>query len=141
MSTILVLSDRDGSRIAFQKYPVLFGRDVAADVMLTNVLASRRHCEITQTEEGLVVRDLGSVNGTMVNGKIIEEQILNAGDQLTIGARAFDVCSIGDSDHAAARRGVFSGVAEMLKRFGREQPADAPEMVTVASEDGSERFI
>lgn len=119
---------------------MLFGRDVAADVMLTNVLASRRHCEISQTTEGLVVRDLGSVNGTMVNGMTVEEQLLNAGDQLTIGVRVFDVCSIGDDVPAASHRGVFGGVAQMLKRFGREQPSDTPEMATVAA-DTSERLI
>ncbi len=121
MSTILVLSDHHGFKTTLDAFPVVFGRDETSDVLLTSVLVSRQHCEIVQTDEGLVLRDLGSVNGTMINGVPIKEHVLKAGDQLKIGTDVFDVDAVGNtSSFRSGRKGVFGGVAQMLKLLGRE---------------------
>jgi pSer/pThr/pTyr-binding forkhead associated (FHA) protein len=53
---------------------------------------SRRHCEISNREGQLYVKDLGSKNGTFVNGKRIEEeQVLKNGDHLQFGPLSFEV--------------------------------------------------
>jgi pSer/pThr/pTyr-binding forkhead associated (FHA) protein len=50
----------------------------------TNV--SRRHAEVRRIGEKFVVSDLGSTNGTRVNGVPVREQFLSSGDQITIGS-------------------------------------------------------
>lgn len=122
MSTIVVLSDHHGFKTTLDAFPVVFGRDETADVSLTSVLVSRRHCEIVQTETGLVLRDLGSVNGTIVNGVPVDEHVLQSGDQLKIGTDVFDVNTAGEvGSFRRGRKGVFGSVARMLKSLGRER--------------------
>jgi pSer/pThr/pTyr-binding forkhead associated (FHA) protein len=52
---------------------------------------SRRHCEIETAGGRVLVRDLGSSNGTFLNGKRITEAQLNPGDRLTVGPVTFVV--------------------------------------------------
>jgi hypothetical protein len=63
------------------------GRDKAAGLRLTDKLVSRRHARIRAGAAGVVIEDLGSSNGTYVNGKeIVEPTPLAAGDRLLIGS-------------------------------------------------------
>jgi pSer/pThr/pTyr-binding forkhead associated (FHA) protein len=55
------------------------------------MIVSRRHCEFNQDQGQLTIRDLGSRNGTYVNGLKIDKIQLNAGDKLNIGPLAFAV--------------------------------------------------
>ena len=61
------------------------GRDAASDVVLADTGVSRRHAQLVTTEDGTLVRDLGSTNGTYVNGVRVREQLLRDGDRLTVG--------------------------------------------------------
>jgi len=65
------------------------GRGDDADVMLDDVTVSRRHAEITRTEQGWLLRDLGSLNGTYVNRARIETSVLAGGDEVQIGKYRF----------------------------------------------------
>jgi len=47
--------------------------------------ASRQHARIRRTEDGFVLADLGSTNGTLVNDVPIQEHVLDNGDRITIG--------------------------------------------------------
>ena len=73
------------------KLPATLGRNADADVRLDDYWTSRVHCEISQATEGLLVRDLGSTNGTLVNGKQVKEADLLPGDLLTVGLTSFRV--------------------------------------------------
>jgi pSer/pThr/pTyr-binding forkhead associated (FHA) protein len=46
---------------------------------------SRRHAEISRTADGIVLRDLGSTNGTFVDGQRITHQVLGPGNVVTVG--------------------------------------------------------
>jgi pSer/pThr/pTyr-binding forkhead associated (FHA) protein len=60
------------------------------DVVITGDDAlSKRHCELYTKQEKVYVRDLSSSNGTKINGKKIEDSLLNDGDELTVGARDY----------------------------------------------------
>ena len=62
------------------------GRTARADFMLDAPLVSRLHCRLTaEASDQLVVEDLESTNGTIVNGARVERAILREGDTLTIG--------------------------------------------------------
>jgi len=68
------------------------GRTARADFILDAALVSRIHCRLTADKsDQLVVEDLGSTNGTKVNGQIVTRQVLKPGDVLTIGRVEFQV--------------------------------------------------
>ena len=61
------------SRVVLRSFPVVLGRGTDADVQVQDRWASRRHCEIQQAGGVLVVRDLGSRYGTLVNNAHVSE--------------------------------------------------------------------
>jgi len=73
------------SPFPLNKDQMILGREVRCDVMIANDSISRRHAEIVRMAEGWLVRDLGSRNGTFVNGQRIQEYVLQEGDLITIG--------------------------------------------------------
>jgi hypothetical protein len=81
--------DVDGDRYPLLGAITVLGRDNTADVVLDDPGISRRHTEIRVTSDGphLVasIRDLGSTNGTFVNGERITSQHLNDGDRVSVG--------------------------------------------------------
>jgi pSer/pThr/pTyr-binding forkhead associated (FHA) protein len=75
--------------IRMRKLPMLIGRARDANIQLHDPEVSRRHCEIDEVEGVLVVRDLGSTNGTRVNGSPVMESPLMPGDELAVGMSSF----------------------------------------------------
>jgi hypothetical protein len=76
----------DGRRIEIGETPLVIGRMPECDVALSDPNVSRRHAEVRRQGTGFVVVDLGSTNGTRVNGAQIKERPLNNGDEITVGA-------------------------------------------------------
>ncbi len=70
---------------------LVVGRAVTSDVPIYDPTISRRHAEITLTESGVHVTDLGSSNGTFLNGAKITEAEAGANDVVTFGKVAFRV--------------------------------------------------
>src|SRR5262245_45624939 len=56
--------------------PVVVGTDPAADLPIVDPRVSRRHCSVALTERGVVLRDLGSKNGTFFSGIQVVELVL-----------------------------------------------------------------
>jgi hypothetical protein len=75
----------DGVSTALAKPSVTIGRLPGCDVVVDDAGASRQHARIRRTDSGFVLTDLGSTNGTMVNGDPIQEHVLEHGDRITIG--------------------------------------------------------
>jgi pSer/pThr/pTyr-binding forkhead associated (FHA) protein len=68
------------------------GRAVPADFIIDAALVSRVHCRLSAgKDDQLRVEDLGSTNGTQVNGERVERSTLQTGDVLTVGRVAFTV--------------------------------------------------
>jgi phosphoserine phosphatase RsbU/P len=64
---------------------VVLGRAHDCDLILPDVLLSRRHAEIARTGQGWVLRDLGSLNGTRLNGARLEsDRLLRDGDEIAM---------------------------------------------------------
>ena len=78
----------DGSRIPVGKEPLTIGRLADCGVVLSDPNISRRHAEIRRDDEtgGHQITDLGSTNGTKVNGTVIKSHRLRDGDEITLGA-------------------------------------------------------
>jgi ABC-type multidrug transport system ATPase subunit/pSer/pThr/pTyr-binding forkhead associated (FHA) protein len=68
-----------------QADPVLIGRDSACGIVLDAPNVSRKHAVIQPYQGGHLIRDLGSSNGTYVNGQPIQQAVLNVGDAVQIG--------------------------------------------------------
>ncbi len=75
----------DGARVAVGDDPVVIGRLPECDIVLSDVNVSRRHAEVRHDSNGVTVVDLGSTNGTRVNGAPIRQQRLAGGDLVTVG--------------------------------------------------------
>jgi predicted component of type VI protein secretion system len=71
------------------KLPAMLGRGRDVDVTVAHATVSRHHCLIYELDGALVVRDNGSLNGTVVDGKRIKEALLRPGQSLTIGPLTF----------------------------------------------------
>ncbi len=76
-------------KLSSNDLPVVLGRSAVADVKIEDQWVSRRHCELSETNGVLVVRDLGSTHGTYVNGRQVSEAHLRPDDKLTIGMTNF----------------------------------------------------
>ena len=83
----LDIVDQDGEHsVALGKEPVTVGRSPANSIHITDPASSRKHCMIKNSGEFYTVVDMGSVNGTRVNGtKNTPEQVLQGGDEIRIG--------------------------------------------------------
>lgn len=64
---------------------LLIGRDADCDLRLNSPVVSRRHATISIKWGGFVITDLGSKNGTFVNGEQVKEKSLRDGDEVTFG--------------------------------------------------------
>lgn len=90
---VVLVTYRDDERKDFPLRPgkTLLGRQESCQLRIPTGDVSRKHCEIEVTDSTVKVRDLGSTNGTFVNGQRIGETTLKAGDRLGIGPVLFVV--------------------------------------------------
>lgn len=65
------------------------GRTPENDISVPAASVSSRHCQLTVSENGVGVRDLGSTNGTFVNQQPVEEQVLYPGDTVRFGDESY----------------------------------------------------
>jgi pSer/pThr/pTyr-binding forkhead associated (FHA) protein len=74
-----------GDRFALTAESTRLGRHPDSEIILDDITVSRRHAAIDRTDEGYVVTDAGSLNGTYVNQERIERAVLHHGDELQVG--------------------------------------------------------
>lgn len=80
-----------GDPIPLLKNTLMVGRREGCDVVLRFPNVSGNHCELTIVDGYWVVRDLGSSNGTKVNGARVAEQRLEPGDKLAVARHEFEI--------------------------------------------------
>ena len=93
MQVVLVMFRGDGERRSFSiaRDMTVIGRREDCDLRIPVGDVSRKHCRIMKDEDFVRVEDLGSSNGTHVNGERIQEALLKAGDWIQIGPVQFIV--------------------------------------------------
>jgi Inner membrane component of T3SS, cytoplasmic domain/zinc-ribbon domain len=74
-----------GSSYRLDKETTAIGRHPDSDVFLDDITVSRRHVVIEHDDDGYAMRDTGSLNGTYVNKKRVDEARLHYGDEVQIG--------------------------------------------------------
>jgi len=90
-SLVLIKSDGSTSEISLDSGRVVVGRDTSCQLRIPLAAVSREHCEILSAGERIALRDLGSSNGSYVNGERVTEATLSAGDLVIIGPCLFIV--------------------------------------------------
>jgi predicted component of type VI protein secretion system len=104
-----------GPDIPTGRGPIVVGRHSHCDVRLPSIRVSRRHCFLAEVDGAVIVRDLGSTNGTLVNGRRVEWGCLRSGDELSIADLRYRL-EPGQADRA--------GTADSPARVGRVRSGD-----------------
>lgn len=106
MSHKLLVKDQQGEREVLLIDTVAVGRDPRCDISLADPLLSRRHAEFVASGETVVVRDLSSRNGILVNGRRLPEAVLRPGDVVQIAQLAVTFLSSIDAETMPTPRPV-----------------------------------
>ncbi len=109
---------------------IVAGRGADLDLVLAEDKVSRRHAKFSTRGGGLSVADLGSTNGTFVNGARVREAKLKTGDRVLMGTSLMRVIGAADSSPELA----FATLADMRSRM-EEVARAAPRTLTVIRGD------
>jgi len=121
--------DRESETRVFQRRKILIGRLEDCDLVLPHPTVSKKHAEIIPEREGYLIKDLGSFNGTYVNGKWVKRaRALRPGDRLKIGR--YELVFLGDEEAQQVKikpkgRAQAAAPAEAVKKEGEALPSIA----------------
>lgn len=146
VSIELVLVTSDGEQRAFAVSRArIIGREEDCDLRVPVAEVSREHCRVEPSPTGgLAVEDLGSSNGTYINGVLIEEAEMTAGDVMKVGP-AFMVLRVDgepasiDND-AAIERGTPSELEQPKSQPQASKQVGQGSLVDNADADDSDMF-
>jgi ABC-type multidrug transport system ATPase subunit len=130
-------------KVVFKGNRLAIGRDPRNDVVLADPNVSRFHAEVLRGADGAEVVDLGSRNGTRVNGELTERERLDAGAEIGIGPYrlVFDGDSfVARDDHGALRldaTGVTAEVKEKTILTPTSLSIEPGELVAIIGESGA----
>ena len=99
---------------AISEFPYVIGRDESADFCVESSRVSRKHVMIDRQDDGFMLRDLESTNGTYVNGKRVTEVMLADGDVIVIADFELTFFSGQPPLRATATQVMTQPVAEQL---------------------------
>jgi signal transduction histidine kinase/pSer/pThr/pTyr-binding forkhead associated (FHA) protein len=107
VASLFVIQGADqGKRFELKSTSLALGRDNSNPIRLHDTEVSRRHAEVRQVNETYRIVDLGSANGTIVNGQPVEQVQLRSGDRLQLGQTVmlFSEGPSGSADREMASR-------------------------------------
>jgi len=100
MLTLILKENGAPVTLQLEEDVIAIGRSKENNIVIKNIKASRRHARIERIGATYQITDLGSGNGTKVNGKKIDFQALNKGDEIAIGDARITLKAIDDSHDA-----------------------------------------
>jgi DNA-binding NtrC family response regulator len=100
---------------------LLIGKSENCEVRLTDATASRRHVALELEDRGVVLRDLGSSNGTFVDNLLVREVILRGGETIRLGTTSLKL-ELGTERHTVPTStdssfGLFLGASPAIRRL------------------------
>jgi predicted component of type VI protein secretion system len=130
---LLVVQGRpQGKSLLFPPGEFLVGRGAECHLRPDSEWVSRQHCLLRVTGAGIAVRDLGSRNGTLVNGvRVLGERALAHGDQVQVGPLVFEV-QLEEGAKSAAGIGVI--VPPAAQDTANVQCLETEEMINLDGE-------
>ncbi|MBI1899950.1 MAG: FHA domain-containing protein [Planctomycetia bacterium] len=87
--TLLVVTGKANKNQIRLALPAVIGRSRQATLTIGHPKVSRQHCELFEKDGAVVVRDNSSLNGTLVNGRVVKECVIEPGEKLTVGPLTF----------------------------------------------------
>ncbi len=108
------------------------GRSPTSDIPIPDATVSRRHAELTAAGERLTVRDLGSANGTFVEGDRIETYVVAPGAVIRFGQRAFRVEFAAAAPAADANAAVGTPTPRAGATIVRQRPVSGVDLFGLA---------
>src|SRR5437867_2685995 len=102
--------------------PLVVGRAPTSDIPIIDPTISRRHAEMQANGDAVQVRDLGSSNGTFVNGAKVETASVGSGDTVTFGKVAFRLQQISASAPAPAAAAAAPSGATIVRQLPMRDP-------------------
>ena len=126
---LVVVGGKANKSLVSVKLPTVIGRSRQADLTVAHPMVSRKHCELYEADGLLMIRDLGSLNGTVVEGQRIEESPLCPGNEFTLGPLSFraEYEYEGDLDSVPAPKTVDNDPSQPQIQSDDEAPAsEAP---------------
>ena len=136
MTVALVTFSKSGSRREFtiKKGTTVIGRKTDADLRIPLNEISRSHCELSVTDDEVVLRDLESRNGTFLNDEEISESPIKAGDRIRLGPVVFVVQIDGEPKDIS----VPAAAPAAAPKSADDTPSDsATGIASPSSADGS----
>ena len=92
VNLVVVRGQPQGKALLFPRGEFVFGRGTECHIRPNSSWVSRQHCLLRVAGEEVRLRDLGSTNGTLINGiRLIGERLLTHGDQIQIGPLVFEL--------------------------------------------------
>ncbi len=91
LSLVMVKPDGTSKEVKIDRGSAIIGREEGCRLRIPLSSVSRKHCEVKIEDDEVVVQDLGSSNGTFVNGKRVKQSELAPGDLLCVGPVVFVV--------------------------------------------------
>ena len=89
--TLILTARETGKQVRLFNATTVIGRSAECDLVIKGAEVSKRHCQLLLSAEQVIVEDLGSSNGTSVNGKSVKRARLQDGDELEVGGHVFTV--------------------------------------------------
>lgn len=77
---------QEGKVFSLEPYPMIIGRRENCDIIITDSSVSRRHARVEYYQGSFKLSDLGSTNGTFVNGVRIDKKVIEPGDAVKFGS-------------------------------------------------------
>jgi DNA-binding NtrC family response regulator len=137
----------DGAEVAIDVDPRVVGRDDNAHIKLTDPEVSAIHCELRAVNEGVLVRDLGSTNGTFVGAVRVREGVVTTKAELVVGQTRITIEPKTDKQRVdvgfADRFGELVGSSPKVRRvFGvLEKVAKTPLSILILGETGTGKEV
>jgi diguanylate cyclase (GGDEF)-like protein len=97
---VVIYGDDLGRKHNLEAPSILVGRSNTSDIQIDQESVSRNHAKIINTGKSVILRDLGSTNGTYVNDDLIDERVLRDGDLIKIGRTIFKFLTGGNVENA-----------------------------------------
>jgi predicted component of type VI protein secretion system len=109
------------------KEVTVLGRDVSNDIVIGDSEISRQHSRISRTPGGYVLEDLGSTNGTYINGvRLAAPQVLNPGDTVGLGENVTLMFNATSPEAAATVMGAAARAVVQAPRAPYPPPPPGP---------------
>jgi two-component system, cell cycle response regulator len=109
-----------GKKFNLNRPQIIVGRSSKADIQIDQEAVSRNHCKIINTGNAIMLRDMGSTNGTYVNDETIDEYVLRDGDFIKVGRCIFKFLSGNNIENAyheeIYRLTVVDGLTQVFNR-------------------------